>query len=99
MKQNAKLVVSCLRLELEVRKLKSKLTKITNELNSYKSNNEFLSNENAVLKQINRKRYVLQEDKMHFLTKRENKLQLVEQMVTKGEHWKTIKNKIMEDVK
>ena len=97
--QNMKLVVKCLFLELDIKKLKSKLDKTKKERDMLKSNNDYLLNEVAILKQINRKRYVLQEDKMHFLTKRENKLQLVEQMVSKGEHWKTIKNKIMEDVK
>lgn len=96
MKENAKLVVSCLRLELEIRKLKSKLSRVVKERDKYKANNDFLHIENATLKQINRKRYLQYEDKMHFLIKRENKLQLVEQMVSKGEHWKTIKNKIME---
>ena len=96
MKENMWLVVECLRLELDNRKLRTKCNKLKNERDEYKANNEFLSIENATLKQINRKRYVTQEDKMHFLMKRENKLQNLEQMVSKGEHWKVIKNKIME---
>lgn len=59
-------------------------------------NNEFLMNENAVLKQINRKRYLQQEDKMEFLIKRENRLQEIEQMVKNGDNWRVIKAKIGE---
>lgn len=59
-------------------------------------NNEFLMNENAVLKQINRKRYLQQEDKMEFLIKRENRLQEIEQMVKNGDSWRVIKAKIGE---
>lgn len=96
MVQNAKLVVKCLFLEMDLRKLKDKNKRLKHELDEYKKNNEFLENENAILKQINRKRFVQQEDKMYFLTKREKKLQLVEQMVAKGENWRKIKNTIME---
>ena len=98
MKESMKLVILCLRLELDNRKLRTKCNTLKRERDEYKANNEFLENENAILKQINRKRFVQQEDKMHFLMKRENKLQALEQMVSKGEHWKTIKNKIMEEV-
>ena len=59
-------------------------------------NNEFLMNENAVLKQINRKRYLQHEDKMEFLIKRENHLQEIEQMVKNGDNWRVIKAKIGE---
>lgn len=99
MKEKMKLVVECLRLELEVKKLKAKTKILEVERDEYRKNNEYLENEVAILKQINRKRYVQQEDKMHYLKKRNDKLQSIEDMVNKGEHWKTIKTKIMEAVR
>ena len=70
--------------------------RILKRVEELERNNEFLMNENAVLKQINRKRYLQQEDKMEFLIKRENRLQEIEQMVKNGDNWRAIKAKIGE---
>lgn len=54
-------------------------------------NNDYLFNENAILKQINKKRYLKYEDKMKFLIKREEKLQNIEQMVANKEDFRKIR--------
>lgn len=103
-------LINCIKLEAKIIKLKKDLKqkekiieqedKIIEEQNNiiqeYKGNNEFLSTENATLKQINRKRYVQQEDKMYFLVKREKKLQTVEQMVENKEDYRKVKKYIKE---
>ena len=97
MKENMKLVIYCLRLELDNRKLRTKCSRLKHERDDSNKNNEFLSTEVTILKQINRKRYVQQEDKMHYLVKRNKKLEELEDMVSKGKNWRIIKNKLMED--
>ena len=63
---------------------------LENENKILVNNQDFLFNENTVLKQINRKRYVKQEDKMQFLTNRENKLQTIEMMAKNKEDFRKI---------
>lgn len=84
--------VLCLRIKLS-NTIKEKQN-IQNELDEYKSNNEFLSNENAILKQINKKRYIHQEEKMYFLMKREKKLQKIEQMSKEKKDFREIRKVI-----
>ena len=68
-----------------------RIEKIRKKLEEMEKNNEFLINENSVLKQINHKRYVQQEDKMKFLEERENKLQTIEQMVANKTDFRKIR--------
>jgi len=84
--------VLCLRIKLS-NTIKEKQN-IQNELDEYKNNNEFLSNENATLKQINKKRYIHQEEKMYFLMKREKKLQKIEQMSKEKKDFREIRKVI-----
>lgn len=84
--------VLCLRIKLS--NIIKEKQNIQNELDEYKSNNEFLSNENATLKQINKKRYIHQEEKMYFLMKREKKLQKIEQMSKEKKDFREIRKVI-----
>lgn len=84
--------VLCLRIKLS--NIIKEKQNIQNELDEYKSNNEFLSNENATLKQINKKRYIHQEEKMYYLMKREKKLQKIEQMSKEKKDFREIRKVI-----
>lgn len=62
--------------------LKNKYKKLKREYDYINKNFNFIFEENKILKQINKKKYVEQAKRMQFLIKRENKLQLIEQLVT-----------------
>ena len=82
------------KLKKESEKKDKKIEELENEIKTLVKNQEFLFNENTVLKQINRKRYVQQEDKMQFLTNRENKLQTIEMMAKNKEDFRKIRKVI-----
>lgn len=82
------------KLKKESEKKDKRIEDLENENKILLNNQDFLFNENAVLKQINRKRYVKQEDKMQFLMKRENKLALIEQMAKNKEDFRKIRKVI-----
>ena len=82
------------KLKKESEKKDKKIEELENENKILVNNQEFLFNENTVLKQINRKRYVKQEDKMQFLTNRENKLQTIEMMAKNKEDFRKIRKVI-----
>lgn len=60
--------------------LKIKYKRLKRENNILQRDFDYVFEENKILKQINRKRYVEQAKKMQFLIKRENKLQEIEQL-------------------
>lgn len=91
MKQNMKLVVKCLRLELDNRKLKMKNSKLKKERDEYKENSTFLTDENIILKKYARRKYHKISDKTSFLVEREKKLQTIEQMVANKEDFRKIR--------
>ena len=82
------------KLKKETEKKDKRIEDLENENKILIENQEFLFNENTVLKQINRKRYVKQEDKMQFLTNRENKLQTIEMMAKNKEDFRKIRKVI-----
>ena len=82
------------KLKKESEKKDKKIEELENENKTLVKNQDFLFNENTVLKQINRKRYVKQEDKMQFLMKRENKLQTIETMAKNKEDFRKIRKVI-----
>ena len=82
------------KLKKESEKKDKRIEDLENENKILVKNQEFLFNENTVLKQINRKRYVKQEDKMQFLMKRENKLQTIETMAKNKEDFRKIRKVI-----
>lgn len=82
------------KLKKESEKKDKKIEELENENKILVNNQDFLFNENTVLKQINRKRYVKQEDKMQFLMKRENKLQTIEMMAKNKEDFRKIRKVI-----
>ena len=82
------------KLKKETEKKDKKIEELENKNKILVNNQDFLFNENTVLKQINRKRYVKQEDKMQFLTNRENKLQTIEMMVKNKEDFRKIRKVI-----
>ena len=82
------------KLKKETEKKDKKIEELENENKILVKNQDFLFNENTVLKQINRKRYVKQEDKMQFLMKRENKLQTIETMAKNKEDFRKIRKVI-----
>ena len=82
------------KLKKESEKKDKRIEDLENENKILVKNQEFLFNENTVLKQINRKRYVKQEDKMQFLTNRENKLQTIEMMAKNKEDFRKIRKVI-----
>ena len=88
------LLVKYKKLEKENKKNVEKIEELQQENKTLIKNQEYIFNENAVLKQINRKRYVLQEDKMQFLIKRDNKLQTIEQMSKNKEDFRKIRKVI-----
>ena len=61
-------------------KLKSENKKLKKEIYNLKKNFDYIFEENKILKQINKKRYVEQSKRMQFLIKRENKHQEIEQL-------------------
>ena len=82
------------KLKKETEKKDKRIEDLENENKILIENQEFLFNENTVLKQINRKRYVKQEDKMQFLTNRETKLQTIEMMAKNKEDFRKIRKVI-----
>lgn len=82
------------KLKKETEKKDKRIEDLENENKTLVKNQDFLFNENTVLKQINRKRYVKQEDKMQFLMKRENKLQTIETMAKNKEDFRKIRKVI-----
>ena len=82
------------KLKKDSEKKDKKIEELENEIKTLVNNQDFLFNENAVLKQINRKRYVQQEDKMQFLVKREARLQTIEQMAKNKEDFRKIRKVI-----
>ena len=82
------------KLKKESEKKDKRIEDLENENKILVENQEFLFNENTVLKQINRKRYVKQEDKMQFLTNRETKLQTIEMMAKNKEDFRKIRKVI-----
>lgn len=82
------------KLKKETEKKDKRIEDLENENKILVENQEFLFNENTVLKQINRKRYVKQEDKMQFLTNRETKLQTIEMMAKNKEDFRKIRKVI-----
>lgn len=82
------------KLKKETEKKDKRIEDLENENKILVNNQDFLFNENTVLKQINRKRYVKQEDKMQFLMKRENKLQTIEMMAKNKEDFRKIRKVI-----
>ena len=82
------------KLKKESEKKDKKIEELENENKTLVKNQDFLFNENTTLKQINRKRYVKQEDKMQFLMKRENKLQTIETMAKNKEDFRKIRKVI-----
>ena len=82
------------KLKKETEKKDKRIEDLENENKILVKNQDFLFNENTTLKQINRKRYVQQEDKMQFLTNRENKLQTIEMMVKNKEDFRKIRKVI-----
>lgn len=82
------------KLKKETEKKDKRIEELENEIKTLVKNQDFLFNENTTLKQINRKRYVQQEDKMQFLMKRENKLALIEQMAKNKEDFRKIRKVI-----
>ena len=82
------------KLKKETEKKDKRIEELENEIKTLVENQEFLFNENTVLKQINRKRYVKQEDKMQFLTNRETKLQTIEMMAKNKEDFRKIRKVI-----
>ena len=82
------------KLKKETEKKDKRIEDLENENKILVENQEFLFNENTVLKQINRKRYVKQEDKMQFLTNRETKLQIIEMMAKNKEDFRKIRKVI-----
>ena len=82
------------KLKKETEKKDKRIEDLENENKILVKNQDFLFNENTVLKQINRKRYVKQEDKMQFLMKRENKLQTIEMMAKNKEDFRKIRKVI-----
>lgn len=82
------------KLKKETENKDEKIEELENEIKTLVKNQDFLFNENTTLKQINRKRYVKQEDKMQFLIKRENKLQTIEMMAKNKEDFRKIRKVI-----
>lgn len=82
------------KLKKETEKKDKRIEDLENENKILVNNQDFLFNENTVLKQINRKRYVKQEDKMQFLTNRETKLQTIEMMTKNKEDFRKIRKVI-----
>ena len=82
------------KLKKETEKKDKRIEDLENENKILVENQEFLFNENTTLKQINRKRYVQQEDKMQFLTNRETKLQTIEMMAKNKEDFRKIRKVI-----
>ena len=82
------------KLKKETEKKDKRIEDLENENKILVKNQDFLFNENTTLKQINRKRYVQQEDKMQFLTNRENKLQTIEMMAKNKEDFRKIRKVI-----
>lgn len=72
-----------IKLLIEYNVLKRKFKKLKMKYEELQANHDFIFAENAMLKKANRKRYITQEEKMKFLIKRENKLQMIEQLVNK----------------
>lgn len=70
-----------MKLLIENIKLKSENKKLKKEIYNVKKDFDYIFEENKILKQINKKRYVEQSKRMQFLIKRENKLQEIEQLV------------------
>lgn len=62
--------------------LKTKYKRLKRESNILQRDFDYVFEENKILKQINRKRYVEQAKRMQFLIKRENKLQEIEQLAS-----------------
>lgn len=88
------LLVKYEKLKKETEKKDKRIEDLENENKILVNNQDFLFNENTTLKQINRRRYVQQEDKMQFLMKRENKLALIEQMAKNKEDFRKIRKVI-----
>ena len=82
------------KLKKETEKKDKRIEDLENENKILVENQDFLFKENTVLKQINRKRYVKQEDKMQFLTNRETKLQTIEMMTKNKEDFRKIRKVI-----
>ena len=82
------------KLKKETEKKDKRIEDLENENKILVNNQDFLFNENTVLKQINRKRYIKQEDKMQFLIKREARLQKIEQMAKNKEDFRKIRKVI-----
>lgn len=82
------------KLKKESEKKNKRIEDLENENKILVNNQDFLFNENTVLKQINRKRYAKQEDKMQFLINRENKLQTIEMMAKNKEDFRKIRKVI-----
>lgn len=86
--------VRCLLLRLELSKLSKKYKKLVEEYKEIMGNNEYLFNEITTFKNLIRKRYITADEKMDFLTKREAKLQLIEQMAKNKEDFRKIRKVI-----
>lgn len=85
------LLIKYKKLKKENEKKDKKIEELNDGIKTLLKNQDFLFNENTTLKQINRKKYVQQEDKMYFLIEREKKLQQIEQMEKNGEDFRKIR--------
>lgn len=74
--------------------LKIKYKRLKRESNILQRDFDYVFEENKILRQINRKRYVEQAKRMQFLMKRENDLTKIQEMVKNGEKWNEIKKYI-----
>lgn len=77
--------------KLDLIRMGKKYKKLTKERDYLSQNCDYLFNENVILKRINKKRYVQQEERMRFLIEREKKLQTIEQMVANKEDFRKIR--------
>lgn len=70
--------------------LKIKYKRLKRENNILQRNFDYVFEENKILRQINRKRYVEQAKRMQFLMKREKDLTKIQEMVKNGDKWNEI---------
>lgn len=83
-------------LKIKLTKANNKIKTLTEDLKELEKDFEFLATENATLKQINKRKYLQYENRFKFLEKRENKLQIIEQMVRNNEDFRNIRKYIKE---
>lgn len=86
--------VRCILLRYQLIKMAKKYKKLEKEYNNIMKNNEYLFNEITTFKNLIKKRYITADEKMAYLTKRNKKLEKIEQMANKKEDFRKIRKVI-----